>query len=99
MIYIPCFNVLTLPDVSCYFRLDYLNGMSDQPVKAGDKVLFLMLKEQRGEERLKRRTFTPSLSAEWWRALKISGRWYIPPTGSIWIPFRWRGRASAWRCA
>ena len=23
MIYIPCFNVLTLPDVSCYFRLDY----------------------------------------------------------------------------
>ena len=47
MIYIPCFNVLTLPDVSCYFRLDYLNGMSDQPVKAGDKVLFLMLKEQR----------------------------------------------------
>ncbi len=47
MIYIPCYNVLTLPDVSCYFRLDYLNGMSDQPVKAGDKVLFLMLKEQR----------------------------------------------------
>lgn len=47
MIYIPCFNVLTLPDVSCYFRLDYLNGMSDQPVKAGDKVLFLMLEEQR----------------------------------------------------
>ena len=24
---------------------------------------------------MKRRTFTPSLSAEWWRALKISGRW------------------------
>ena len=24
MIYIPCYNVLTLPDVSCYFRLDYL---------------------------------------------------------------------------
>ena len=47
MIYIPCYNVLTLPDVSCYFRLDYLNGMSDQPVKAGDKVLFLMLEEQR----------------------------------------------------
>ena len=47
MIYIPCYNVLTLPDVSCYFRLDYINGMSAQPVKAGDKVLFLMLKEQR----------------------------------------------------
>ena len=49
MIYIPCYNVLTLPDVSCYFRLDYLNAMSDQPVKAGDKVLFLMLNSEKSE--------------------------------------------------
>ena len=45
MIYIPCYNSLTLPDVSCYFQLDYLNSVSDTPVEAGDKVLFLMLKE------------------------------------------------------
>ena len=45
MIYIPCYNSLTLPDVSCYFQLDYLNSVSDTPVEVGDKVLFLMLKE------------------------------------------------------
>ena len=45
MIYIPCYNSLTLPDVSCYFQLDYLNSVSDTPVEAGNKVLFLMLKE------------------------------------------------------
>ena len=49
MIYIPCYNVLTQPDVSCYFRLDYLNAMSEQPVKAGDKVLFLMLNSEKSE--------------------------------------------------
>ena len=49
MIYIPYYNALALPDVSCYFQLDYLNGQSDQPVSAGDKVLFLMLKNEKQE--------------------------------------------------
>ena len=49
MIYIPYYNRLALPDVSCYFQLDYLNGQSDQPVSAGDKVLFLMLKNEKQE--------------------------------------------------
>ncbi|HJC40234.1 MAG TPA: endopeptidase La [Candidatus Intestinimonas pullistercoris] len=35
--------MLSLPDVSCYFQLEYLNSKSDKPVAAGDKVLFLML--------------------------------------------------------
>ena len=49
MIYIPYYHALALPDVSCYFQVDYLNGMSDQPVSTGDKVLFLMLKEDKKE--------------------------------------------------
>ena len=49
MIYIPYYNALALPDVSCYFQLDFLNGQSDQPVSAGDKVLFLMLKTEKEE--------------------------------------------------
>lgn len=46
MITISYYNTLSLPDVSCYFRLDYLNEKSDKPVNAGDKVLFLMLKKK-----------------------------------------------------
>ena len=49
MIYIPYYHALALPDVSCYFQLDYLNGMADQPVSVGDKVLFLMLKDEKNE--------------------------------------------------
>lgn len=49
MIYITYYNGLSLPDVSCYFQVDYLNGLSDRPVSAGDKVLFLMLKHNKEE--------------------------------------------------
>ena len=52
MIYIPCYDVLTLPDVSCYFRLDYLNAMADEPVNVGDKVLFLMLTREKESEEI-----------------------------------------------
>ena len=52
MIYIPCYDVLTLPDVSCYFRLDYLNAMTDEPVNVGDKVLFLMLTSEKESEEI-----------------------------------------------
>ena len=52
MIYIPCYDVLTLPDVSCYFRLDYLNAMADEPVNVGDKVLFLMLTSEKESEEI-----------------------------------------------
>ena len=49
MITIPYYNTISLPDVSCYFQLDYLNSKSDKPVAAGDKVLFLMLKRDEKE--------------------------------------------------
>ena len=44
--------MLTLPDVSCYFRLDYLNAMADEPVNVGDKVLFLMLTREKESEEI-----------------------------------------------
>ena len=47
MIYIPYYGALTLPDVSCYFKLDALKEMADKPIEVGDKVLFLMLKESK----------------------------------------------------
>ena len=50
MITISYYNALSLPDVSCYFQLKYLNEHADQPVSAGDKVLFLMLKSQKKDE-------------------------------------------------
>ena len=49
MITISYYNMLSLPDVSCYFQLEYLNSKSDKPVAAGDKVLFLMLKRDEKE--------------------------------------------------
>ena len=49
MITITYYNMLSLPNVSCYFQLEYLNGKSDKPVSAGDKVLFLMLKRDEKE--------------------------------------------------
>ena len=52
MITISYYNALSLPDVSCYFQLDYLRGRSDQPVNVGDKVLFLMVKSQKKEDEI-----------------------------------------------
>ena len=52
MIYISNYNTLTLPDVSCYFQVEYLNGLSDKPVSVGDKALFLMLKREKAEQEI-----------------------------------------------
>lgn len=47
MIYITYYNMLSLPDVSCYFQLEYLKSRSDKPISVGDKVIFMMLKSQK----------------------------------------------------
>ena len=49
MIYITYYNMLSLPDVSCYFQLDYLKRHSDKEISAGDKVIFMMLKSEKKE--------------------------------------------------
>ena len=47
MIYITYYNMLSLPDVSCYFQLEYLKSRSDKAISVGDKVIFMMLKSQK----------------------------------------------------
>lgn len=53
MIYIPYYGALTLPDVSCYFKLDALKEMADKPIEVGDKVLFLMLRESKKDDEIR----------------------------------------------
>ena len=53
MIYITYYNMLALDDVSCYFQLDYLKSRSDKDVEVGDKVLFMMLKSEKGKDDVK----------------------------------------------
>ena len=47
MIYITYYNMLSLPDVSYYFQLEYLKSRSDKAISVGDKVIFMMLKSQK----------------------------------------------------
>ncbi len=49
MITLSYYNAVSLPDVTCYFQLAYLNAHSEQPVAPGDKVLFLMLRREKPE--------------------------------------------------
>ena len=73
MLYIPYYNVLPLPDVSCYFQVEYLNSLSDKPVNTGEKVLFLMLKHQKDAGGIKAEDIYPvatrgvveSIDGEW----------------------------------
>ena len=73
MITISYYNTLSLPDVSCYFRLDYLNEKSDKPVSVGDKVLLLMLKRSAEDGQLSPEDIYPiatrgvveSIEGEW----------------------------------
>ena len=73
MITISYYNMLSLPDVPCYFRLDYLNEKSNKPVSVGDKVLFLMLKQDVNNSQLSSENIYPiatrgvveSIEGEW----------------------------------
>lgn len=73
MITISYYNMLSLPDVPCYFRLDYLNEKSNKPVSVGDKVLFLMLKQDVKNSQLSSENIYPiatrgvveSIEGEW----------------------------------
>lgn len=73
MIYFPYYGALTLPDVSCYFKLDALKEMSDKTIEVGDKVLFLMLRTSRKENEIRTEDIYPiatrgvveSIEGEW----------------------------------
>ena len=47
MIVRPVHNILLLPDVSYYFKKDFFNGWSTEPIKKDDDVLFMLLKDDK----------------------------------------------------
>ena len=80
MIAISYYNSLSLPDVSCYFRLDYLQKHADQPVAVGDRVLFLMLKQNKGEGEVHAEDIYPIATRG--SVEKIEGEWALVRTTS-----------------
>ena len=83
MIYITYFNMLSLPDVSCYFQLDYLKRHSDKEISAGDKVIFMMLKSEKKESEVTAADIYP-----------VATRGIIESIGDGWALIRTLGRVS-----
>lgn len=78
MIYIPIYNAISLPDVSCYFQKEYLNQMSESEIQAGDKVLFMQLKEEKEKETITGEDIYPI--AVWGEIESIDGDWALVHT-------------------
>ena len=78
MIYIPLYNAISLPDVSCYFQKEYLNQMSESEIQAGDKVLFMQLKEEKEKETITGEDIYPI--AVWGEIESIDGDWALVHT-------------------
>ncbi len=83
MIYITYYNMLSLPDVSCYFQLDYLKRHSDKEISAGDKVIFMMLKSEKKESEVTAADIYP-----------VATRGTIESIGDGWALIRTLGRVS-----
>lgn len=83
MIYITYYNMLSLPDVSCYFQLDYLKRHSDKEISAGDKVIFMMLKSEKKESEVTAADIYP-----------VATRGIIESIGDGWTLIRTLGRVS-----
>ena len=83
MIYITYYNMLSLPDVSCYFQLDYLKRHSDKEISAGDKVIFMMLKSEKKESEVTAADIYP-----------VATRGIIESIGDGWALIRTLGRVS-----
>ena len=59
MIVRPVHNILLLPDVSYYFKKDFFNGWSTEPIKKDDDVLFMLLKDDKNGNELTAGDFYP----------------------------------------
>ena len=75
--------MLSLPDVSCYFQLDYLKRHSDKEISAGDKVIFMMLKSEKKESEVTAADIYP-----------VATRGIIESIGDGWALIRTLGRVS-----
>ena len=59
MIVRPVHNILLLPDVSYYFKKEFFNGWSTEPIKKDDDVLFMLLREEKNGSELTAGDFFP----------------------------------------
>ncbi len=59
MIIRPIYNILLLPDVSFYFKKDFLSGWETEPVSPGTEILFILLKEEVNDREMTADDFYP----------------------------------------
>lgn len=59
MMIVPIYDLLLLPNVTCYFQGSYLRQLSGKDIQIGESVIFLMLKENKEKEAITVQDFYP----------------------------------------
>lgn len=59
MMIVPIYDLLLLPNVTCYFQGTYLRQLSGRNIQVGESVIFLMLKENKEKENITVQDFYP----------------------------------------
>ena len=59
MIVIPFYDLLALPEVTCYFQAEQLEKLSGKKINMDDDVIFLMMREQKEPDELEAGDFYP----------------------------------------
>ncbi len=59
MITLPVYNILMLPEVNYYFQKDYLKKLTQENLEPNEKVLFLVLREDKSKDELTPGDFYP----------------------------------------
>lgn len=59
MITLPVYNILMLPEVNYYFQKDYLKKLTQENLEPNEKVLFLVLREDKNKDELTPEDFYP----------------------------------------
>lgn len=55
----PVYNILLLPDVTYYFKREFFDGCGTEPLEAGSDILFILLKDDMGDEEIHPEDFFP----------------------------------------
>lgn len=58
-IYLPCYNLLLLPDATYYFEDDYFKSLAEEDPEVGAQVIFLVLNEEKQARDLADLEFNP----------------------------------------
>ncbi|MCD8250306.1 MAG: endopeptidase La [Lachnospiraceae bacterium] len=59
MITVPYYNIVIVPDIYLYFQNNYFQKIAERPAQPGEKVVFLMLKEDKAREEMQADDFYP----------------------------------------